>query len=67
MTAQLLAQDLPEVWHLLSAPQRHAAIDWLGVGEVTVQVGDQVIVETRLRESGSVQMVWRSVNFRRWP
>ena len=48
MTSQLLAQDLPEVWHLLSAPQRHAAIDWLGVGEVTVQVGDQVIVETRL-------------------
>jgi hydrogenase-1 operon protein HyaF len=48
MTTQLLAQDLPEVWHLLSPTQRHEAIDWLGVGEVTVQVGDQVIVETRL-------------------
>jgi hydrogenase-1 operon protein HyaF len=48
MTAKLLAQDLPEVWQLLSPTQRQDAIDWLGVGEVTVQLGDLSIVETRL-------------------
>jgi hydrogenase-1 operon protein HyaF len=48
MSAHTPPPDLPALWQSLSVGRRQDAIDWLGVGEVSVWVGDLSIVETRL-------------------